>query len=113
MAQAIAVSDQTIKDKPEMVQKFVTAALLNVKGPVTRASYNAAAVALKNQHSDILCKPWYFGKLPVHIPNNWDITVTYKDGKVVAKESCFAIAAVDKELQQTRAWEKQFKLNVG
>jgi len=31
MAQAIAVSDQTIKDKPEMVQKFVTAALRGMK----------------------------------------------------------------------------------
>jgi NitT/TauT family transport system substrate-binding protein len=31
MAQAIAVSDQTIKEKPEMVQKFVTAALRGMK----------------------------------------------------------------------------------
>ena len=31
MAQAIAVSDQTIKEKPEMVQKFVTAALHGMK----------------------------------------------------------------------------------
>ena len=31
MAQAIAVSDQVIKEKPEMVQKFVTAALRGMK----------------------------------------------------------------------------------
>src|SRR3954468_18600494 len=31
MAQAIAVSDQTIKERPEMVQKFVTAALRGMK----------------------------------------------------------------------------------
>ena len=31
MAQAIAVSDQVIKDRPEMVQKFVTAALRGMK----------------------------------------------------------------------------------
>ncbi|MGZ5924066.1 MAG: ABC transporter substrate-binding protein [Rhizomicrobium sp.] len=31
MAQAIAVSDQVIKDRPEMVQKFVTAALHGMK----------------------------------------------------------------------------------
>ena len=31
MAQAIAVSDQVIKERPEMVQKFVTAALHGMK----------------------------------------------------------------------------------
>jgi branched-chain amino acid transport system substrate-binding protein len=96
-----------------LVGKFVTAALLSIKGPVTRASYNAAAVALKNQKSDILCKPWYFGKLPVHIPNNWDITVSYKGGKVVQTEPCFGIQAVDKDLVTVRAFEKKFKLNTG
>jgi len=51
--------------------------------------------------------------LPYHIPNNWDITVDYKGGKVVLKEKCFAIAPVDKEVAQTRVWEKKFKLNTG
>jgi branched-chain amino acid transport system substrate-binding protein len=74
---------------------------------------NVSIKNLKNQKSDILCKPWYFGNLPLHIPNNWDITVTYKNGVVVRKESCFAIAAVDPQLAKTRAYEKQFKLNVG
>jgi hypothetical protein len=32
---------------------------------------------------------------------------------VVVKEKCFAIAAVDKSISQTRAWEKKFKLNTG
>ena len=61
----------------------------------------------------MLCKPWYVGNLPYHIPNNTDITVDYKNGKVVKKESCFDIAAVDKELAQTRVWEKKLKLNTG
>ena len=75
-------------------------------------SYNAAVRKLKNVKTDMLCKPWYVGNaLPYHIPNNWDITVDYKDGKVVLKEKCFAIAAVDDELVKTRAWEKKFKLN--
>ena len=68
---------------------------------------------LKNVKTDMLCKPWYVGNLPYHIPNNCDITVDYKDGKVVLKEKCFAIAAVDAELAKTRAWEKKFKLNTG
>jgi branched-chain amino acid transport system substrate-binding protein len=97
-----------------MVGKFATAALLSINGPVTRASYNAAVQNLKNQKTDMLCKPWYFGKgLPVHIPNNNDITVSYANGKVVQTEKCFAIQAVDKDLVTTRAAEKKFKLNVG
>jgi branched-chain amino acid transport system substrate-binding protein len=96
-----------------MDAKFATAALLNVKGAVTAASYNKAVRGLKNIKTDMLCKPWYVGNLPYHIPNNTDITVDYKDGKVVKKESCFDIAAVDKELAQTRIWEKKLKLNTG
>ena len=46
-------------------------------------------------------------------PEQRDITVDYKNGKVVLKEKCFAIAAVDQELAQTRVWEKKFKLNTG
>jgi branched-chain amino acid transport system substrate-binding protein len=95
-----------------MVAKFVTTALLNAKKPITKVSYNNAVRALKNIKTDILCKPWYFGNaLPYHIPNNTDIIVSYKDGKVVQTSPCFAIQAVDPELQQTRKWEKQFKLN--
>ena len=64
--------------------------------------------------TDMLCKPWYVGNaLPYHIPNNTDITVDYKGGKVVLKEKCFAIAPVDKEMAQTRVWEKKFNLNTG
>jgi len=37
----------------------------------------------------------------------------WKGGKVVLKEKCFAIAPVDKEVAQTRVWEKKFKLNTG
>ena len=97
-----------------MAGKFSTIALLNVKGPVTAKSYNASVRKLKNIKTDMICKPWYVGNaLPYHIPNNWDITVDYKGGKVVLKEKCFAIAPVDKEVAQTRVWEKKFKLNTG
>jgi branched-chain amino acid transport system substrate-binding protein len=97
-----------------MAGKFSTMALLNVKGPVTAKSYNAAVRGLKNVKTDMLCKPWYVGNaLPYHIPNNTDITVTYKNGQVVLNEKCFNIAPVDPELAQTRVWEKKFKLNTG
>ena len=91
---------------------FATKALLSIKGAVTAKSYNAAVRGLKNIKTDMLCKPWYVGNaLPYHIPSNWDITVDYKDGKVVLKEKCFAIAAVDDELAKTRVWEKKYNLN--
>jgi branched-chain amino acid transport system substrate-binding protein len=94
-----------------LVGKFVTNALLSINGPITKASYNRAVLNLRNQKTDILCKPYYFWKLPLHIPNNTDITVSYANGKVVQVEKCFNIAPVDREIVQTRRWEKQFKLN--
>ena len=94
-----------------MDAKFATMALLEVKGKVTAAKYNNSLRTLKNVKTDILCKPWYVGNLAYHIPNNTDITVTYKNGKVVMKDKCFAIAPVDNSLAQTRKWEKKYKLN--
>ena len=58
-----------------MAGKFATIALLNVKGAVTAKSYNKAVRALKNVKTDMLCKPWYVGNLPYHIPNNANIGV--------------------------------------
>jgi branched-chain amino acid transport system substrate-binding protein len=109
---APSIAPQAFGQMGFMDAKFATTALLSIKGPVTAASYNRAARNLKNVKTDILCKPWYVGNaLPYHIPNNTDITVDYKDGKVVLKEKCFGIAPVDKELAQTRIWEKKFNLN--
>ena len=60
----------------------------------------------------MLCKPWYVGDaLPYHIPNNTNRGATYKNGKVVQSDACFNIPAVDKELAQTRVWEKKYNLN--
>ena len=92
---------------------FATKALLSIKGAITAKAYNNAVRALSNVKTDMLCKPWYVGNLPYHIPNNTDITVDYKNGNVVVRTGCTAIAAVDKQLTQTRAWEKKYKLNTG
>jgi branched-chain amino acid transport system substrate-binding protein len=93
--------------------KFATNALLSIKGPITAKSYNAAVKQLKNQKSDMLCKPFYVGALPFHIPNNTNIIVDYKKGAVVVKKGCTPFQAVDKAIAQTRAFEKKFKLNTG
>ena len=107
------IAPQAFSQMGFMDGMFATHALLSINGPITAASYNAAVRNLKNQKTDMLCKPWYVGNIPYHIPNNTDITVDYKGGNVVVKEKCFAIAPVDKSIAQTRVWEKKFKLNTG
>ena len=74
-----------------MDAKFATHALLSIKGAITAKSYNAAVKALVNQKTDMLCKPFYVGNIPYHIPNNADITVTYKGGKVSQVQGCKAL----------------------
>jgi branched-chain amino acid transport system substrate-binding protein len=110
---APSIAPQAFAQMGYMDGKFATVALLSIKGPITAASYNRAVRALKNQKTDMLCKPFYVGTLPFHIPNNTDITADYKGGKVVVREPCFNIAPVDKELAETRVFEKKLKLNTG
>ena len=43
---------------------------------------NEAILNIKNYKTDILCKPWYFQKMKLHMPNNTDRTVTPKGGKM-------------------------------
>jgi branched-chain amino acid transport system substrate-binding protein len=107
---ASKIAPQAFAQMGFMDGKFATAALLSINGPITAASYNKAVKALKDQKTDMLCRPFYVGDLAYHIPNNWDITVDYKGGKVVVKEPCFPIAPVDKSIVQTRIWEKKFHL---
>ena len=81
---------------------------------MTAKSYNNAVRALKNVKTDMLCKPWYVGNaLPYHIPNNADITVDYKDGKVVVKDKCFDIGAVDPSSPQTRGLGEEVQAEHG
>jgi len=107
------IAPQAFAQMGFLVGKFATNALLSIKGPITAKSYNAAVVALKNQKSDILCKPFYVGKLPFHIPNNTNIIVDYKNKDVVVRTGCTNFAPVDAAIAQTRAFEKKFKLNTG
>jgi branched-chain amino acid transport system substrate-binding protein len=88
--------------------------LLTLKpSQLTAKGVNAAFLKIRNWHSDLLCRPWYIGRLPGHVPNNWDLTVTPKNGKMVQKEKCFPIAAVTPEIVAARKAEKQFKLTSG
>jgi branched-chain amino acid transport system substrate-binding protein len=86
--------------------RIATAALLDVKGEFTAKSVNQAFKDVKDFKTDILCKPWYYGDGPTHIPNNVDRTTTPKGGKMVQKEDCFPISDVDPGIKQVRDWEK-------
>jgi branched-chain amino acid transport system substrate-binding protein len=108
---APTIAPQAFGQMGYMDGMFSTKALLSIKGPITAKSYNGAVKKLRNIKTDMLCRPWYAWTLPYHIPNNTDITVDYKSGKVVVREKCFDIAAVDASIAQTRVWEKKFKLN--
>jgi branched-chain amino acid transport system substrate-binding protein len=85
--------------------RIATQALLDVKGEFTAKSVNAAFKGVKNFKTDILCKPWYYGDAPLHIPNNTDRTTTPQGGKMVEKEGCFAISDVDPAIAQVRKIE--------
>jgi branched-chain amino acid transport system substrate-binding protein len=113
LSHKIGLPAQAFGQMGYLVGKLATDALLSIKGPITFKSYNNAVVNLKNQKADIWCKPWYFWKLPAHVPNNTPITVTYKNGKVVQTEKCTPLPALEPLLKQARAAEKKFKLNIG
>jgi len=82
-----------------------TEALMSVKGDFTAETVNAAFKGMKDFKTDILCKPWYYGEAPLHIPNNVDRTTTPKDGVMVQKEDCFPISDVDPPIKQVREIE--------
>ena len=61
-----------------------------------------------------MCKPWYFGKLDAHVPNNWDYNVVPNGTDIMELDKdCFEIAAVDDILKGVRQAEVEQKLNVG
>jgi branched-chain amino acid transport system substrate-binding protein len=80
-------------------------ALMSVTGEFTAASVNQAFKNVKGFQTDILCKPWYYGDAPLHIPNNTDRTVVPQDGKMVEKEGCFPISDIDPAIKQVREIE--------
>lgn len=90
--------------------EIATSALLTIKGAYTPKSVNAAFVAVKNFKTSFLCKPWYYQKLPVHLPNNTDRTVTPQNGKMVQEQGCFQISAVDPVVKYIRGIEKKMNL---
>ena len=86
---------------------IATKALMGIKGDITPETANAAFKAVTDFKTDILCKPWYYGDGPTHVPNNTDRTTTPQGGKMVEKEGCFPISDIDPGIKQVRQWEQQ------
>jgi hypothetical protein len=83
------------------------------KDQLDKEGINKAILGIKNYKTDILCKPWYFQDMPVHVPNNTDRTVTPKDGKMVEAEGCTDIPATNADLKTVRAFEAENDVNKG
>jgi branched-chain amino acid transport system substrate-binding protein len=88
-----------------LMGEFMTNALETVQGDYTLESVNEAVFNLKNQKTDILCRPWYYGKAPLHIPNNVDWTSTPESGHMVIKEDCFEISEDEPDIAKVRQIE--------
>jgi branched-chain amino acid transport system substrate-binding protein len=91
------------------IGQITTQALLSIKGNAyTKATVNAAIANVKGFKTDFLCRPWYYGKAPVHLPNNTDYTVWPENGtmQVVPGSGCLQISSFDPEIGQVRAIEK-------
>jgi branched-chain amino acid transport system substrate-binding protein len=87
--------------------RIATQAMLDIEGDITKDSVNEAFKNVKGFETDLLCKPWYYGDGPLHIPNNTDITVTPQEGTMVEKEGCFEISDADAPIKRVRDIEKE------
>ena len=87
--------------------RIATEAMMGIEGDLTKESVNDAFASIEGFETDMLCKPYYFGEAPLHIPNNTDITVTPKEGVMVEKESCFEISDADAPIKRVRDLEKE------
>ncbi len=85
-----------------LLSKFLVQALDTVKGPYTIKSVNTAIVGIKNYQSEMLCRPWTYGHVALHIPNNEDYTVTPDSGRMVTAQGCTQISAADPQIAAYR-----------
>ena len=96
-----------------LLGKFLTQALETVKGPYTMKSVNAAIEGIKDYKTELLCQPWTYGKVALHIPNNADYTTTPENGKMVTAQGCTEISNADPQIAQYRSAAKAAGINLG
>jgi branched-chain amino acid transport system substrate-binding protein len=90
-----------------LLAKIAVDQMLKIDGPVNKESVNKAILNTKDYKTDIICKPWYYGKAPMHIPNNTDYTTTPKSGKMVIAQGCEEISADDPDIARVRKIEQE------
>jgi branched-chain amino acid transport system substrate-binding protein len=78
---------------------------------LNKEGINEALKNIKNYETDILCKPWYYQEMKLHVPNNTDRTVTPKDGKMVEVEGCTDIPDSFPDLKYVREFEAANDVN--
>ena len=83
-----------------VLAKFLVEALDKVTGPYTMSSVNKAIVGINHYTTEMLCQPWVYGKLALHIPNNADYTTTPDNGKMITAQGCTAISSADPQIAQ-------------
>ena len=94
--------------------KMFTDTLLKLpEDQLNKEGINKAVLGIKNYKTDVLCKPWYFQEMKLHVPNNTDLTVTPKDGKMAQHEGCTDIPDSYPDLKYVREFEAQNDVNKG
>ncbi|MGP0049800.1 MAG: ABC transporter substrate-binding protein [Solirubrobacteraceae bacterium] len=83
--------------------EFAVKALETIKGAYTVKSVNTAFLNIKDYKSAMLCQPWTYGSLPLHIPNNADYTTTPDNGEMVVAQGCTNISSADPQIAQYRS----------
>jgi branched-chain amino acid transport system substrate-binding protein len=96
-----------------LLGKFLTQALMTVKGPYTMKSVNAAIQGIKDYKTEMLCDPWTYGKVALHIPNHTDYTTTPENGKMITAQGCTNISSADPQIAQYLAAAKAAGISTG
>jgi branched-chain amino acid transport system substrate-binding protein len=97
-----------------LAAKILTDTLLQLpEDQLTQEGINAAIAEITNYQTDLLCKPWYYGPGPNHVPNNADWTVVLQGDTFAEAEGCVDIPGSDDVLPVVREQEQELGLNTG
>jgi hypothetical protein len=81
-----------------VIGEFAVKSLQTIKGPYTAKTVNQAFERIRGYTSEMLCRPWTFGSLPLHIPNNVDYTTTPAHDQMVTAQGCTPITSADAQI---------------
>ena len=88
-----------------LAARLATDAMLGIKGPIDRKSVADAFKGIKNQRTDMLCGPWYYGAGDRHQPNHSGRIAQLTGGGFKTLTGCFQ--SKDADLADVLAIEAQ------